>query len=259
MLRARALPLLGLSLALLPACTLEPQPVPNTTGGGLQPVCTAPAEIACEDQVVQGINLQNDVAPGALTTEPDPAGGFISSIDATAGGAFTSDPDSYVYGRFTEAGLEKVEISDEQSLTQMDWDIAFRRYVVRINSGNSGPSCVAAARVPGVTYDSLTAAPDNLTFRTDEYFSASCEVIPDGSGLPGAPATALSGFWSYEESCVAMSDFVYVVRLADGQQVKLNVDSYYLPDVQEQCDSTGMVPMMGAGAANYRVRWAFLP
>jgi hypothetical protein len=266
MLRPFALPLLGLSLALLSACSSAPV-TPSTTGGNVvepvEPSCTEPAAIPCEDAVYQGLNLQTDVAPGLITNEMDAAGGgFLSLIDATAGGFSASDPDSYVYGRFTDMGLEKVEISDEESLAQMDWDIAFRRYAVRINSGNSGPSCVAAARVVGMTYDSLTAAPEGLVFRKDEYFTeGSCEMIPHSSGLPGAAETVLSGYWAYTEKkpCVWMSHFVYVLGLADGRQLKLTVESYYHPDVQEQCDSNGTIPMTGTGSANIRVRWAFLP
>jgi len=224
-------------------------------------VCTEPAAIPCEDQVFQQMNLQNDVSPGAVTNEADGAG-FISSVDATAGGAFNPDPPSYTYGKFTETGLQKVDITDEESLLSMDWDIAFRRYVVRINSGNSGPSCVAAARYPDVNmappvYEDIMDPPAT-PFHTDDYFTAECQMIPDGNGLMGSPATALTYFWSYP-GCVKMTDNVFAVRLADGRMLKLRVDSYYEPTAQEQCDTMNSVPMMGSGAANYRVRWAFLP
>jgi hypothetical protein len=105
----------------------------------------------------------------------------------------------------------------------------------------------------------VAAIPEKLALRTDDYFSQSCELVPDGSGLPQSPATALSGYWKYDNSCVAMTGAVYVVRLKDGRHVKLKVEDYYEPSVQEQCDTTGMIPMSGTGSANFRVRWAFLP
>jgi hypothetical protein len=267
------LSLLGTLLTFFPACSSDPD---NTGagaaggsggsggaggagggGGGMVVACTEPAAVPCEDQVIQGMNFQNDIAPGLITNEADGAG-WKSGIDATAGGAFVSDPDSYVYAKFTETGLQKVEISDEDSIASMDWDIAFRRYVVRINSGNSGPSCVAATRTKeGTTYEELTAAPE-LPFRKDEYFSEACELIPDGSGLPGSPATALSGYWSYV-NCVKMTGTVFAVRLADGRALKLIVDTWYEPSVQEQCNTTDSIPMMNTGSANFRIRWAFLP
>jgi hypothetical protein len=48
-----------------------------------------------------------------------------------------------------------------------------------------------------------------------------------------------------------MTDNVYVLELASGRHVKLQVLSYYSPDVQTACNHTGMV-------TDFRVRWAFL-
>lgn len=263
------LPLLGSLLALFPACSSDPATTgPGGSGGsggaggaggggGMMAVCTDPAAVPCEDQVIQGMNFQGEAAPGLITEEADGAG-FRVHVDATAGGFGVQNPHSYVYGRFTETGLEKVEISDDDSIGSMDWDIAFRRSTIRINSGNSGPSCVAATRMQdGTKYEDVNAAPENLPYRTDEYFSEACEMIPDGSGLPGSPAVAVH-FWTYN-GCVKMNGNVFVVRLADGRHVKLIVDSYYEPAVQEQCDTTDTIPMMGTGSGNVRFRWAFLP
>ncbi|WP_437955921.1 HmuY family protein [Sorangium sp. So ce119] len=230
-------------------------------GGGASPEpgpsCAEPTPVPCEDDVFQQMNLQATVAPGEIRNEPD-GGGFRSFVDATAGGAFASEPDAYVYARFTDGGLEKVELSDEDALGSMDWDIAFRRYVVRINSGHSGPSCVTAARLPGTPdYDALTETPADPRLRRDEYFTESCELIPDGSGLE-APATALSGYWTYP-GCVKMSGFVYVLGLADARMLKLTVTHFYNDEAQAQCQETGMVPMTDNGSANFQIRWAFLP
>ncbi len=217
-----------------------------------------PATVPCSDQVILQMNLQADITKGLITNQAD-GSGWISMIDATAGGAFVSDPESYTYAKFTDAGLQKVEISDETSIDSMDWDIAFRRYVARINSGNSGPSCVKAARIPGdVTFDSVASEPSGLSFHTDDYFTDSCELIPDGSGLMSSPATALSSYWTYP-GCVKMTDHVFVIALADGRSVKFTVTDYYAPAVQEQCDTTEMIPMQNTGSANFRVRWAYLP
>ncbi|MFO0548557.1 MAG: HmuY family protein [Polyangiaceae bacterium] len=225
-------------------------------GGGPQPVCTDPVAVPCEDEVILQMNLQPDPAPGLISNTADGAD-WVSLVDATAGGAFATTPDSYVYARFTANGLEKVDISDEDSLTSMDWDIAFRRYVVRINSGHSGPSCVTAARVPSTTYDELTTLPDNLTFHKDEYFTDTCELIADGTGLPGSPATALASYWTYP-GCVSMTKNVYAIELQDGRHVKFTVELYYNEAAQAQCDTSGSVPMNNNGSANFQVRWAEL-
>jgi hypothetical protein len=229
----------------------------GTGTGGVMALCKDPTPVACEDQVILGMNLQPDPTKALISNEADGAG-WTSHIDATAGGAFAATPDSYTYGKFSAAGLTKVDISDEASLASMDWDIAFRRYVVRINSGDSGPSCVQAARVPGMgKYEDLTSVPDTLSYHQDDYFTESCELIPDGSGLENSPATALSAYWTYP-GCVKMSGYVFVVQIADGRHVKFIVDDYYKPAAQEQCSNTGMVPMSGAEAANFIVRWSYL-
>jgi len=67
------------------------------------------------------MNLLNDqVTPGLITNEAEGAG-WRSTIDATAGGPFASNPDSYTYGRFTDTGLEKVELADDASLDSTGW------------------------------------------------------------------------------------------------------------------------------------------
>jgi hypothetical protein len=213
------------------------------------------------------LDLQTDVAPGAVENAAD-GSGWYSLVDATAGGFGANPPDSYVYARFTSTGLEKVEISDETALDSMDWDVAFRRYMIRINSGNSGPSCVTAATVAGSpppTYDSITTLPGGLTFGADEFFTASpeCAIIEDNSGLPGSPAVALAGYWSYG-TCMAMTGEIYVLQLRSGQYLKLTVTQYYWdaqaadPGAgQAACDASGTSP--ATGSANIHFRWAFLP
>jgi hypothetical protein len=206
------------------------------------------------------MNLKTDISKGMIGNTAD-GDGWQSTIDATAGGAFNPDPTSYTYAKFGAQGLEKVMLSDQDSLDSVDWDIAFRRYVVRINSGYSGPSCVRGARLPGPPkYQDVTAVPANPPYKVDDYFTppTDCTLIADGTGLPNSPATALSAYWTYP-GCVAMTHNVFVVELASGKHVKLIVDDYYLPKIQDQCDTTGMVPMANTGSASFVIRWAFLP
>lgn len=217
--------------------------------------CTTPTGVACTDQQISQLSLFSNVSVGAIQHESQTDGVFIDQIDARAGGAAPTQ--SFVYARFTANGLERVEISDEQAFESLDWHIAFRRYLIRLNSGVGGPGCTQAARVPGNDFAGLTRVPDGITFRSEAYFTESCELVPDGSGLPGAAAVALGSYWTYA-MCVQMSGNVFVVRLADGRDVKLRVLSYYAPDKQVTCDQTGTVPMP-SGAAELRVEWAYLP
>jgi hypothetical protein len=216
--------------------------------------CAEPDEVPCEDAAYQTLELKSAIAAGDIATTVD-GDQFVTHVDATAGGFPATD--SYVYARFTTEGLEKVDISDEESLESMEWDIAFRRFIIRVNSGVSGPSCVSVARTAAATrFDEVRAVPAGLSFHVEEFFTDSCDLIVDGSGL-GSPGVVLQNFWTYP-GCVAMTGNVYVVEPRDGAAIKLEVLSYYAPEVQETCDVQGEVPAGPTGAGNITMRWAFI-
>jgi hypothetical protein len=227
--------------------------------GGVAPIDAAPAscephDVTCVDESIASLDLFDTVSPGAIVEEGTSPGVFVSWIDATGGGLTPAQ--SYVYARFTDAGLEKVAVSDEDAFTSQEWDIAFRRYVIRLNSGIAGPGCVTGARTaPATVFDDVVSVPEALSFRTESYLTDTCEIVPDGAGL-GSPATALSSFWSYP-GCVQMTGNVYVIALADGRHVKLRVRSYYSIENQVACDETGSVPLPSM-AGNIRIEWAFV-
>ncbi|MET0344490.1 MAG: HmuY family protein [Polyangiales bacterium] len=210
-------------------------------------------EVPCVDEQIAQLPLFDEPAVGKVTSEGE-AGVFQSAIDATGGGLATSQ--GFVYARFTENGLEKVDIDDEAAFASTAWHVAFRRYVIRINSGVAGPSEVVAARTrPGTEFDALTAPPENLTYRAEQYYTDSCEYVPDTSGI-GAPATVLSSFWAYS-ACLSMTRNVFVLTLPGGRHVKLQVIAYYSLENQQRCDEQGATGSP-SGAGNLRVRWAFL-
>jgi len=213
-----------------------------------------PSTVRCTDQSVQELSLFRPVNKAGVTNTADGAG-WLSRVDATGGG-FTPSR-SYVYLRFAATGLERVDVGDEDAFARVDWDLAVRRFILRLNSGVSGPSCVEGARLPpGTTYESIGAAPDGLTYEPEAYFTEGCELVPDASGL-GSPGTVLASFWRYT-NCVEMTGDVFVIRRADGRRVKLTVRSYYEPvTAQDGCDATGNLPAGGVGGY-VRLRWAFL-
>ena len=230
---------------------------PKEPGPGAHNICPAGHAVNCEDAALLDLNLQATVAPGLVQNQAD-GSGWLSIVDATAGGFNASPPHAYVYAKFTDTGLEKVSIDDEASLSSMDWDIAFRRYVVRVNSGNSGPSCVGAVKLPqGTDFASVTNAPVGAAYVNDDIFDTTCTVIDDGSGLPGSPATALASFWQYT-GCVQMTHSAFVAQLSSGRHAKLIFDAYYLESVQAQCDSSGSISASNTGSGTLRLRWAFV-
>lgn len=257
----------ALSLCLVVACGDDSEPENNESDAGARDAA-APSdagdekpddgpvrEVACTDQSVSDLMLFDKPATGRVREENAPEGEFITAIDATGGGL--TPVESYVYARFTDTGLKKLNITDEDAFESNEWHIALRRYVIRLNSGVSGPGEVTAARTAPMTkFDEVSEVADTLAFRTEEYFIGdNCEYVADTSGI-GAPATALSSYWSYS-SCVQMTKNVYVIALPDDKHVKLEVLSFYPVENQRTCDETGKVPMP-PGGANFRLRWSFL-
>jgi hypothetical protein len=243
-------------VAALAACGAGSSP----NGGGEEiptPACISPTAVGCVDQAILALELQATSAISGLVVNAPDGAGWTTMVDATAGGFAASPPDAYAYAKFTAAGLVQVDLSDEGALTSMDWDVAFRRQVIRVNSLDSGPSCVTVATLaPGTAYEDVAAVPVGATWQGDDTFDGSCAMNPDPSGLP-MPATALGGYFSYA-GCLQMTHAVYVLSLADGRFVKLTVDDYYHPDVQAECDASGTL-LPSPGAANFVVRWAYLP
>jgi len=213
------------------------------------------AEPACSDEQIAALQLSDERDGGLITEESTTPGEFVTHVDATAGGF--NGTLGYTYARFTPDGLVAVDLSDEEALESLDWDIAFRRYIARLNSGVSGPSCVTGGRTsPGTTFEGLTAVPGALTFRAEQYFTTDgCEYVPETSGIR-SPLTILSSYWNYD-GCVTMSGNIYIVKLREGRHVKLQMQSFYSPSVQAACDANNSAPPPN-GAGNIRFRWAFI-
>lgn len=221
------------------------------TDGGM--TC-GPSAVACTDQSVNSLDFRGVVSTKAITEIGTTAGEFLTTVDATAGGL--NPTEAYVYAKFSRTGLQKVAITDEPSLDSTAWDIAFRRYVIRLNSGVSGPSCVTAAHTSaGTTFEDVANV--GLTFLEEEYFAgATCEYVEDGHGLE-SPGTVLSSYWDYA-GCVKMTGEVFVIALADGHHVKLQVIEYYgEPGAQDMCNDSDTLPGVFR-SANFKIRWAYL-
>ena len=218
-----------------------------------QAVCEQVDALSCEDALILDLSLHDDkVSEGDVSTTEDGTD-FVSVVDASAGGYNAASNNPWVYVRFTDSGLEKVEIDDETALGSMDWDMSLRRFIVRLNGGSSGGSCVGSVSLLEGSYDELVEVPAGLTYIQDNYYTEVCSIINDSSGLPGSPQVALSPWWSYS-SCVQTTMVPHLIQLANGRIVKLVVETYYETN-QEDCNE-------GVGSGNnsavYTLRWAFM-
>jgi hypothetical protein len=216
-------------------------------------ICEEPQEIPCEDDLFQSLSLQDDkVSEGNIATSQD-GSDYITSVDATAGGYNSATSNPWVYLRFTDDGAEKVEINDEEALLSMDWDLSFRRFIIRVNGGASGPGCVGAVSFLESTYDSLTEIPEGLTFISDSFYTDDCTLINDSSGLPDSPQTALGSWWEYP-GCVKTTMYPHLLQLANGRIAKMVVEQYYA-EGQDTCNTSGTP---GSDGANISFRWTFM-
>lgn len=219
-------------------------------------LCGATA-MDCSDSTVQQLDLKSAPATGLILNAANGTG-WMSTVDVSAGGYPPTQ--GYVYARFTEGGLEKLPLDDLSALDSMEWDIAFRRFIIRINSGDSGPSCSVAAALPaGLTYDDLSVVPTGIAYDQDSFLDPApgCTFVSDGNGLTTSPKTALAAFYQYS-GCVEMTGRVFLVQTRAGRTLKLTVKTYYANEAdQTTCNTTHSVPM-GTAAGTMRVRWQFL-
>jgi len=135
----------------------------------------------------------------------------------------------------------------------MDWDMALRRFIIRLNGGDSGPSCVGAASLLEGDYGSIETVPDGLIFAPDQFYTSDCTIINDSSGLPNSPQVVLGTWWEYP-GCVATTSVPQIIQLANGRILKLKVESYYGLG-QDTCNANGTP---GEHSGQIQLRWQFL-
>ncbi|MDP2314754.1 MAG: HmuY family protein [Pseudomonadota bacterium] len=217
----------------------------------VDPICTEPEPPSCVDEMILDLSLHDDkVSDGEVTTVVDGAD-FVTNIDASAGGYSQAANNPWVYVRFGADGAERVDIDDESALEDMTWHLALRRYIVRVNSGDSGPSCVGAAAMLGYTYGELTEVPAGMNYLQDDYYTDDCTFVNDSSGLEGSPQAAMSAWWEYP-GCVATTEAPFLVQLEDGRVIKLVVEKYYGGEGQDECNTGGSTTEPGGF---YQIRW----
>ena len=217
------------------------------------PVCTEPVEPSCIDSLILDLSLHDDLVSSATVSSSQDGSDWLSGVDASAGGYQEAANNPWVYVRFTDEGLERVDIDDETALESMDWDMALRRFIIRLNGGNSGPSCVGAASLLEGDYGNIETVPDGLIFAPDQFYTSDCTIINDSSGLPNSPQVVLGTWWEYP-GCVATTAVPQIIQLANGRILKLKVESYYGLG-QDTCNTNGTP---GEHSGQIQLRWQFL-
>jgi hypothetical protein len=182
------------------------------------------------------------VSTGAVTiaAQPGDPSTFTAQIDATAGGSMGYGKNPFVY--LDLIGGKKVELTDVQAGQSGDWDIAFKRWQIKLNGGDSGPGSVTVAIVPDKLLAEVTAAPAG-PYAADSYFDGACMVQLDPIG---GLQTALSDWYDYDAGTMRLAPRkeVFVLTRRDHQgHIKVQLTGYY----------------KGMAGGNYVLSWSLLP
>ena len=157
-------------------------------------------------------NDDEDVAPAAVTLETK----MFSNLYAPQ----TGGQGQPVGGAFT-----KFSFSQNATVTNDSWDIAFRGTTIIVNGGvaigiTDEPTRTgnAAVSIVSNTLDAVTTIPNASTFMQD---GANTYAIPTGSG---------NGWYNYNAIANLITPIagkIFVIRTHDGKYAKMEIISYY--------------------------------
>ncbi|MEM7156776.1 MAG: HmuY family protein [Myxococcota bacterium] len=173
--------------------------------------------VACAPSLGEGADAGADDAgevnpengPNVEHLEQEEGGAWLTRVDAT------SDED-WVY--LDLATGTQLEVDDP--MEDLDWDIAFLRFHVKINGGISGMADAEAARLDGADFDTLEQAPVD-GYRTDEI---------DGDDDDEHPDYAIRDWYDYNimTHILTPANAVYVLRIGDtGDHYRIGFQNYY--------------------------------
>ena len=123
---------------------------------------------------------------------------------------------------------ELLAISDVEAFTNPDWDIAFKRTEIRINSEDSGPGAWIVADVDAESFEAAEPpSPQGGTWRGDDFVSETCEVSTFGRGTI---ETAFGQWYDYDPSTHGVSapegKVYFLYNAVTHAVIKLQIESY---------------------------------
>ncbi|MEC8025627.1 MAG: HmuY family protein, partial [Myxococcota bacterium] len=208
--------------------------------------------------------------PGALV-EPDPVGsGGTDGADLSDGtdGHDGSDgkelpdvPDGAVRLDGTEKwaylSFANGPVNIEDAANSTEWDLGVKGYLIRTNSGLSGPGLGGAVLMKDTTWESVVTT-DTVGFAIDEEIN---EPGPPGS-VSSAPASPTFEYWydyNFTTHELTAKDSVYVVRGGSGTYAKVTLMGGYDGVYDVKFESLDAVPMVHTTTIDTTSRtvWSF--
>jgi len=221
--------LLGLLLITGPTLGCSSEPLDDSPTDGAAGATGAPPVYmgACRAALRQALGLVESRSQADVQVLETNGSELTLYVDASAGGIGMQDENPWVY---VELGSgTRVDISDIEALESADWDLGIKRFILRSNSGDSGPGQGGALRV-GLPFDSVdesTLGSQNVP--TESWFDADCNltsVSEDTNEL----VTTLSGWSEYDPATHVLRpapDVTFLVRGGKGTLYKIAVVDYY--------------------------------
>ncbi|MBX2812944.1 MAG: HmuY family protein, partial [Myxococcales bacterium] len=164
---------------------------------------------SCADNIYPDTTVvDEELEIGGAKSELDIGGQVLTQLSAVHG-------ESWVYFHF-ESWEVVAPVAPEASGA---WDMAFRRFHIKLNGGIHGTGDVEVAKVQGTLFEELDDIP-NSDFVTDQ---------ADGEDENGDPDYAMSSgdepWYIYDQRFHSLSPrkLVYVVRLVSGKYIKMEI------------------------------------
>lgn len=200
--------LMGCAVACDDLPPLDPGPPPAP-----EPDVTIFVDLSSNDNMAEVVDTSNLFLGGDQITHIDQdtnTGVITTRIDATS-------DNIWVYFDLDTGN----QIMPEDENLDTTWDIAFQRFLVRINGGEGGTADVAAAIVTDADFASVSV-PDESTFAQDQ---------PDGDDENDRPDRVFDTWYDYNSTTHTLSPAsqVYIIRSTENQYFKLAFETYYHP------------------------------
>ncbi len=165
----------------------------NTTDIGNNETDTGNNEECDPEQIAYDLVVSSqDVAAGSVEEVTTEDGVDVVRVDASLGGPAAAAESSWVYVDLTTPAM--VMVSDDEALTNGDWDVAFKRADMRLNSGDSGPRPLLVSKVES-DFDTAMPPAQDGDWLSDDFVSDECEVSTYGRGTI---VTAFGQWYNYD-------------------------------------------------------------
>ncbi len=192
----------------------------GSTGGTTSTATPRP----CSGALRQSLSLVDEVSTAAVKTLSETGDERVLYVDASVDGIDGQDTHPWIYVSLSTG--QAVAVTDLEAFDSSAWDLAFKRSVVRTNSGDGGPGTGGAIRI-ALAWDKVDAATlGNKTLPIEAWFDAECTIMKDSTNNL---VTTFSDWSQYDEAThvLAPADVVYITAGADGSLYKLAILDYY--------------------------------